>query len=424
MFTTYQRQIPPTAAGLEDMGEYIRPKEYVDPDEDRFIAQIRDATVADTRHQPLHAGKKDAAFHEPHWGHTTGMLQGTLVVDRVDALPEAFRVGLFAKNASYPAVCRPNFIHDKKAKLAAGRMAVKLKYPTAVPNVYAPKGEAHELDLLFAEGSAELNGLGHAFFFRDARELAMLTTLQVPSRKTLATLLDVRNLGHIARVLKVVKGVAAFTGKPPASTNGWAGKAYFSAGPYALGEGAMKFCLRPRQTHTLEPVDISTADLAARQHAAMEAWMAAGKDAVFDLCVQLATSACIPSPGPKDPPKSVMTAEYCDLQWDEAKSPYVPVATLTFPATSQRELNEKYPWSPLQYNAWNTLPVMRPIGQLFRARKHVHKANAEARLEHIFDAKPGAMIDKAPFATTSADAGAASEAGPGARSEAGAPGEA
>jgi hypothetical protein len=413
MFVKYQRHIPTTAAGLEDMGEYIRPKEYVDADEDQFIAQIRDATVADTRHQPKDAGKNDPAFHEPHWGHTTGVLQGTLVVDRVEALPEAFRVGLFAKNASYPVVCRPNFIHDKKAKLAAGRMAVKLKYPASVPNVYAPKGEANELDLLFAEGSPDLNGLGHAFFFRDARELAMFTTLQPPSMKTLATLLDLRNLGHIARVIKVIKGIASFTSKPPASTTGWAGKAYYAAGPYTLGEGAMKFCLRPRQAHVLEAVDTSTADLTARQRAAMEAWMAAGKDAVFDLCVQLATSACIPSPGPGDPPKSVMTAEYCDLQWDEAKSPYVPVATLTFPATSQRELNEKYPWSPLQFNAWNTLPVMRPLGQLFRARKHVHKANAEARLEHIFGAQPGEMVDKAPFATTgdAATTGAAVTAG-------------
>jgi hypothetical protein len=113
--------------------------------------------------------------------------------------------------------------------------------------------------------------------------------------------------------------------------------------------------------------------------------------------VQLATPACIPAPGPGDLPKSVMTAEYCDLEWDETKSPYVPVGTLTFPANAQSDLSGTFPWSPLQFNAWNTLPTMRPLGQLFRARKHVHKAHSEVRLEHIYDAKPGAMVDKAPF---------------------------
>jgi hypothetical protein len=92
-----------------------------------------------------------------------------------------------------------------------------------------------------------------------------------------------------------------------------------------------------------------------------------------------------------------MTAEYCDLQWDESKSPYLPVGTLTFSAAAQHDLSQRFPWSPLQFNAWNTLPAMRPLGQIFRARKYVHKAHAEARLEHIYDAEPGAMVDQAPF---------------------------
>ena len=40
---------------------------------------------------------------------------------------------------------------------------------------------------------------------------------------------------------------------------------------------------------------------------------------------------------------------------------------------------------------------MRPLGQLFRARKHVHKAHSEERLRHIYDAEPGSMVGKAPF---------------------------
>jgi hypothetical protein len=46
---------------------------------------------------------------------------------------------------------------------------------------------------------------------------------------------------------------------------------------------------------------------------------------------------------------------------------------------------------------------MRPLGQMFRARKHVHKAHAELRLQHLYDAQPGTMVDKAPFAHDAAE---------------------
>ena len=327
-------------------------------------------------------------------GHT---LRGTLDIDAVGALPERFRVGLFDGNASYPVVCRPNFIVDRKLGLAAGRMAIKLAYPAPVPNVDAPSGEAHELDLLLAEGSREVNGPGHVFFARDARTLAMLGTLSPPSRETPRTLLTPRYWPMLARFAKQLRRVTAYGRRPPATTTGWAGKGYFSLGPFALGDGAMKFCIRPRQTHDLPPTDTTKGDPALRQRAAMEAWVAAGEDAVFELCVQLATHGCIPAPRTGDPPKEVMAAEYCDLQWDEAASPYVKVGMLTFPATPQADLSEEFPWSPLQFNAWNTLPAMAPLGQTFRARKHAHKAHAETRLTHLYGTQPGTMVGKAPF---------------------------
>ena len=100
----------------------------------------------------------------------------------------------------------------------------------------------------------------------------------------------------------------------------------------------------------------------------MEAWVAAGEDAVFELCVQLATHGCIPAPRTGDPPKEVMAAEYCDLQWDEAASPYVKVGTLTLPASPEADLSRELPWSPLQFNACNTLaPDDPPAGQTCRA---------------------------------------------------------
>src|SRR5262249_16841390 len=153
------------------------------------------------------------------------------------------------------------------------------------------------------------------------------------SLKTFSTLLTPRNWGHLGRVLKRIKAVIAYTKGQSSSTTGWTGKWYFSAGPFALGDGAMKLCLKPQQAHPIEAID-ACGEPTQRARAALQTWIAAGKDARFDLCVQLATPDCIPSPGPGDPPKRVMVAEYCDLEWDESKSPYVRVGTLTHPATT------------------------------------------------------------------------------------------
>jgi len=394
----FRRVFPPDALASEDSDPFVRPREVVDDDEAEIIEALRARFDRDARGHRQHAGKDDPSFHEPHWGHTTGLLRGTLAIDAIEALPEAFRVGLFAANASYPAIVRANFVFDPAAKLALARFGVKLSYPTPVPNVYAAAGEAHELDLLLAEGDPEVNGANHTFFVRDAREFAMLMALAPPSAAGAKVLLDPRNWSVLGKVLKALLRGTAVTRRPPATTTGWAGKTYFSIGPYRLGEGAMKFCFRPRQKHPIEPLRIGAGDPARPHHEALRTWIAAGQDAVFDLCVQIATPACLPEPGPGDPAKAVMAAEYCDLPWDEVVAPYVKVGTLTLPASPASDLSDEHPWSPLQLNAWNTLSEMRPLGQLFRARKHVHKTHSDARVEHLYGETPGGMVDKAPFA--------------------------
>jgi hypothetical protein len=183
------------------------------------------------------------------------------------------------------------------------------------------------------------------------RELAMFTTLKPPSMKTLATLLSLRNWGHIGRVFKRLKAIMAYVKSPAATTAAWAGKTYYSAGPYALGDGAMNVSAPPADPHHR------------------------GGDA--RRCRRYAASPR--GDGSLDPGR----------QRRRLRS--------VRPARDARVHSGTLPWSPLQFNAWNTLPSMRPLGQLFRARKHVHKAHSEARLEHIYDAKPGAMVDQAPF---------------------------
>lgn len=379
----------------EEVDGFLKPLEHFDPDEDMLAKRISSAIAADTMRLKRGAGVNDLSFQEPHWGHTTGHLQGKLTIDAVDSLPERFRVGLFAKVNSFSTVARIGFTKDPDLKFAVNRVALKLSYPTRVPNVYAESGAANELDLLFAEGEPTINGSGRQFFARDARQLDMAVSLKPPSAKTMKTILNWRNIALFLGVLKNVGRTMKPLRVPPANKVGWAGKPYFSAGPYALGEGAMKFCLVPKQTHALSE-EINKVDNPFAVHKnAMVSWMAKGENAQFDLCIQLAKADCIPNPRADDPPKSVMAAEYCDLEWDENVSPYIKVGTLTLFASDG--LNQTPSLSSLQFNAWNTLPEMRPLGQLFRIRKYAHAAHSNARVEHIFDETPGSMVGKCPF---------------------------
>lgn len=374
---------------------YLVPKEVFDPDEESLIKGAAENFVKQTRTIKKNAGRDDPMFHESHWGHTSAILRGRLNIDRIENLPAQFRVGLFAQKAEYSAVARAGITKDRDINLAVDRLAVKLEYPEPVPNAYAPSGKAHELDLLFVGGNAGNNGFDHSFFVRNGRQMATAASLKPPSLKTLKTLANWRNIAMVLGVRTRVKKLMAPVREAPANQLGWAGIPYFSFGPFALGDGAMKFALLPTKPHIVAKHDRLKGDLAAANKANMDDWLVAGAAAEFTLAVQLAIPSCIPEPGPGDPPKSVMAAEYCDLPWDEAKSPYIEVGTLVF--STDTSINTPEIWGNLQFNAWNTLPSMRPLGQLFRMRKHVHAAHSNIRVSHLYGGTPGALTGKCPF---------------------------
>lgn len=361
---------------------FLTTQEIFDTDEARLAEIVGDSFVKDTLALKERIGLGKPEFHEPHWGHTTGLLRGTLHIDSLHNLPLPFRVGLYSEEKSFPVICRVNYASDADLKLKFNRLALKIHYDSAVPNVYSETGESNEIDLLLGEGDSAENGSGRSFFFRDAREAALASTLKRPSLQSIKTLSNWRNFGILGSFLWRLNNFMAPLRKTSSLTSGWAGKPYFSAGPYALGKAITKFSLRPRQSHPIPPVDLES-DPTIPHKDAFDRWLEAGQDATFDLMLQLATPESIPEPGPKDPPKSVMASEYCDLVWDEKQSPFFKVGTLVLEADA--ELNQRYDWSPYLFQAWNTLPEMRPLGQLFRIRRHVHLEHTKARLERIYD---------------------------------------
>lgn len=392
----YKRRFANDIAADELVDGYLKPREILDPDEAEITHRVSAAFSADSNRLARNAGRDDPAFYEPHWGHTTGLVRGTLEITDVKALPKRFRVGLFAKKLSLPVVARVGMTKDTNLNYAVNRLSIKAGYPQLLPNVYAATGEANELDLLLAEGELADNGAGRAFFARDARQLDLAVMLNPPSLKTLKALSNWRNVGVLIGLLKSVAALMKPLRQTPSSASGWAGKPYYSAGPFALGDGMMKFGLLPRQAHEMAEIDVLKEEPTGPHRQAMEDWFAGGKDAVFDLCIQLAKPEAIPEPGPGDPPKAVMAAEYCDLHWDEEQSPPIKVGKLTLRADNA--LNKQFQWSPIQFNAWNTLAEMRPLGQLFRVRKAAHAAHSNTRVVHLYGEKPGEMTGKCPFA--------------------------
>lgn len=390
-----KRVFPGAMPDDEVANGYLIPHEVYEADEDTIAERVSGALEDQTRQYTPLIGRDDPTFHEPHWGHTNGVLRGTLRIDAIENLPEDFRVGLFAENREYPVVARSGLAKDPDLGFAINRLAIKLEYPEPLPNMYAASGQANELDLLLVAGTPEVNAINHTFFARDARQLDVAVSLKPPSLQTVKTLLNWRNIALLLGIRKTVAKGMALHRQPSERSVGWAGKPYFSLGPFALGEGAMKFCLTPVGSHEVAQYDPLKSDVTALYAEHMEAWLAAGEDAEFRLGVQLARPECIPEPGPGDPPKGVMAAEYCDIIWDETLSPYVDVGTLTLRADAA--VNTADVWGNLQFNAWNTPKSMRPLGQLFRLRKHAHKAHSNVRVSHLYGGKPGEMVGKCPF---------------------------
>jgi hypothetical protein len=143
---------------------------------------------------------------------------------------------------------------------------------------------------------------------------------------------------------------------------------YWSGSPYWLGQAdgsvgqTVKYSAVPRATPSPLPKD--PIDLAANYLS--EALAARLRDAVaiFDFKVQVQT----------DPKR--MPVEDASIEWDEAASVPVTVATVRIPSQRAKPLNE--PASEcerLSFNPWHALATHRPMGGINRLRRAVYEAS-------------------------------------------------
>lgn len=144
--------------------------------------------------------------------------------------------------------------------------------------------------------------------------------------------------------------------------------AYHSQTAYRLGSLAVKYQARPRVLDEHAPTDPELAGVDGENYLGRrlgEALLAG--PVVFDFLVQRGDGS--PEMPIDDP----------TVEWSEARSPFVKVATLTivrqaFAFPEQQSFAES-----ISFNPWHSLPAHEPLGAINRSRRDVYVDMARAR---------------------------------------------
>jgi hypothetical protein len=315
-------------------------REYPPPDEQSHIDNLIRRLRAKMEHD--YAGSRVLRDAHPKMH---GCVRGLFAIE--GNLPDALRVGLFARQRTFPAWVR--------LSNASGTVSPDTKGDI--------RGVAIKL-MEVAGQKLEMNGAGDT-----THDLILISDSRFVTR-------DVAQFdGFVAALGGGPLDMAwFFLTHPRAARNLWfsltrcsdpLGIRYFSAVPYLLGSHAVKYSLTPHERLGAQVPEKPSPDYLREtlvRHLGT-------RSAVFDFSVQLQT----------DP--AAMPIEDPGITWNEAVSPFLKVATLTiapqrFDTPERREFGDN-----LSFNPWRCLPEHRPLGGISRARRQVYHALSAFRHE-------------------------------------------
>jgi hypothetical protein len=308
------------------------PPEHREPDEAKHIAEM----TAVLRRKMAADYAPGNTLRDAH-PKTVGLLRGKFTI--APDLPRELRVGLFKAPATHD--CWVRFSNSSG---------------TPQPDT-KPDARGVAIQLLAADGtplgqdfillSAPTMPLGTVALFRDAVHYAIESSPLLLGAKLLLTLQP-----------GVLLGLAALRIRPTSLLD----IRYWSTTPYRFGkDAAVKYSLVPtsviKSRRVAKPGDDYLSD-------AMEAHLAKSV-ATFDFCVQLR--------------RDDMPIEDAAVRWDERRSPFVKVATLTIPKQRFRTPARKALAEALAFSPGHALRAHAPLGGLNRARVKIYKALAKFR---------------------------------------------
>lgn len=272
-------------------------------------------------------------FHKIH-----GAVRGNLSV-RADADPK-LRTGIFARDC-WPIWLR--FSSDTPPESASFQttIGVGMKLFGVSGEKLVGEPDAHTFDMIFQN---------HDVFFVDtASDMCRFTRAVLEGTSDQYLVAHPETAAILDEMAKPEPSVLAAT--------------YRTILPLAFGTSHAKFALVPHLT--LPPLcgpptdpDFLAADLVAR--------LAAGP-AHFTLSVQLRTD------------REAMPLDKATIRWDEATSPFLPLADLEIPAQDIQAPGQAEFGENLAFNIWRVTADHEPAGTIARARRTVYAAAASLR---------------------------------------------
>ena len=275
---------------------------------------------------------------------TLGLLRGSFRIER--DLPETLRVGIFETPRSFDCWVRFSNSSGKVQSDAvpdARGVAIKL----LAPRGKAAAASGAEMGQDFVLLDTPVMPLGTVALFRDAVYYTIESSPLLLAAKFALT-------GHAG----VLLGLLILRSNPSSPLD----IRYWSTTPYRFGpERAVKYSLRPTSRHISErPANLGDSYLSEAMQNHLD-----GHAASFDFCVQLQ------KPG--------MPIEDAGQRWDEAKSPFLKVATLHLPMQRFRNSKRARQAEALSFSPAHALPAHAPLGGLNRARSEIYAALSKFR---------------------------------------------
>ena len=332
--------LPPVVRGhMKRRSQVISsPIEQREPDEAALTAEM----IAILRRKMARDYPKGGTLRDAH-PKTIGLLRGSFRIE--PDLPDALRVGLFERPRSFDCWVRFSNSSGKVQSDAvpdARGVAIKLLAPRAKGSTAGT-----ELGQDFVLLNTPVMPLGTVALFRDAVYYTIESSPLLLAAKFALT-------GHAGALL----GLLMLRANPGSLLD----IRYWSTTPYRFGpDRAVKYSLRPTSRRkSRKRATLGEYYLSETMQAHLDA-----HEAAFDFCVQFW------QPG--------MPIEDAAQRWDEAKSPFLKVATLYLPVQHFRNDKRARQAEALSFSPAHALAEHAPLGGLNRARGKIYAALSSFR---------------------------------------------
>lgn len=356
---------------------YSDPIEVLQPDEQQISQEVVDSMARASR---LMYEKYRHAIRDAH-AKSHAILKGELKV--YENLPKYLAQGLFARAKTYPVIVR---LSTAQGSIVPDKMSAFRGMAVKVIGVEGEKllpelSDAVTQDFLMVNYPVIPTGT-----IKEYLKMQKALEKQAGSGELFQEIAQKAAVG-VQNVLAAI-GLADDTNQLSAPGPHILGDTYYSMAALRFGDYVAKINVRPLSENVkeLSGKKIDKDVIQADEHAFLTKIVAdffLSGTAEYEIGAQLCTDL------------DIMPVEDGSVQWPEDKSPYQPVAKLTFlPQQTFSPERRVYADDTLSFNPFHCLPDHRPLGSIMRVRKLAYETSS--RYRHYMNAK--AQIEPASIA--------------------------